>query len=217
MSLGFLTISGGGPPARSPLASRSYEGASLLQREGWEVVVDYGDPRGEARACRETVGWSDCSHIAKLELSGPSSPLACGSAERRGKGWVCPVTPRRALLIGAVEDPPVGSLLDLTSSLAAISVTGPEARETIARFCAIDTRTGALPLGGFRPGSIGRTPGFLLREGDDGFLLLFGAAYGAYMWEVVSDAGTRLGGRPVGVEAGAGSPSGAREEVAADA
>jgi glycine cleavage system aminomethyltransferase T len=215
MSLGFLTISGDGPPARSPLASRSFEGASLIQQDGWEVVASYGDAAAEARACRETVGWADRSHLTKLELSGTSSPLSCGSAERRGEGWLCPITPRRALLLGAVEDPPEGSLLDLTSSLATISVAGPGARETIARFCAIDTRSGALPLGGFRPGSIGRTPGFLLREAEDGFLLLFGAAYGAYMWEIVSDAGTRLGGRPVGAEAG--SPSAAREEVAADA
>jgi hypothetical protein len=33
------------------------------------------------------------------------------------------------------------------------------------------------------------------------FLVLFGAAYGAYFWEVVDDAARHLGGRPVGVDA----------------
>jgi len=33
------------------------------------------------------------------------------------------------------------------------------------------------------------------------FLREFGAALGAYMWETVSDAGTHLGGAPVGVDA----------------
>jgi glycine cleavage system aminomethyltransferase T len=41
----------------------------------------------------------------------------------------------------------------------------------------------------------------LVREGDERFLFLFGAALGAYMWETVADAGTHLGAAPVGVDA----------------
>jgi glycine cleavage system aminomethyltransferase T len=203
MSTDFLTLAPGGPAARSPLADRSHRDAELEERDGWQLVVSYGDSAAEARACRETVGWADLSHLAKAELSGPSAWLegtGDGLASRQGGGWACPLTPRRGLLVGDTGTPPDGALLDLTSSLAAISISGPGARETIARFCAIDTRAAALPLEGFRPGSIGRTPGYLLREGEDSLLLLFGAAYGAYMWEVVADAGTRLGGRPVGVD-----------------
>ncbi len=218
MSLDFLSLEPDGPPARSPLADRSHVGASLERRGGWEVVASYGDPEGEARACRESVGWTDLSHLPKAELSGPSAWLqapSLGTAERRGEGWLCPLTPRRALLVGETGAPGDGSLIDMTSSLAAISIGGPGARETIARFCAIDTRAAALPPAGFRPGSIARTPGYLLREDADRFLLLFGAAFGRYMWEVVADAGGRLGGRPVGLEAiAARSPA---EEVAANA
>lgn len=219
MSTDFLTLAVGGPPARSPLADRSHQGAELEERDGWQVVVSYGDAEGESRACREAVGWADLSHLAKAELGGPSAWLEAaegGLAARRGEGWVCPLTPRRALLLGDTGAPPDGAWLDLTSALGAISITGPAARETIARFCAIDTRAVALPFKGFRPGSVGRTPGYLLREGEDAFLLLFGAAYGAYMWEAVADAGNRLGGRPVGVEAAALAAA-PREEVGADA
>ncbi len=204
MSLDFLTLPGDGPPGRSPIADRSFEGAELVRRDGWEVVASYGDAEAEAGACRDSVGWADVSHLRKAELGGPSAwleQLERGVAARRGDGWVCPITPRRGLLLGAAGRPPDGFSLDLTSSLAAISIAGPEARETIARFCAIDTRAATLPPAGFRPGSIGRTPGYLLREGEDSFLLLFGAAFGVHMWEVVCDAGTRLGGRPVGVGA----------------
>ena len=51
---------------------------------------------------------------------------------------------------------------------------------------------------GFRPGSVARTPGMVVREGEDRFLVLFGWALGAYVWETVSDAGAHLGGSPVG-------------------
>jgi glycine cleavage system aminomethyltransferase T len=204
MSAGFLTIAAAGPPARSPLADRSHRGAELGQRDGWEVVDSYGDAEAESRACEEAVGFADRSHLAKAELSGPSAWLELPGenvAAECGDGWICPLTPRRGLLLGETGAAPDGSSLDLTSSLAAISIAGPWARETIARFCAIDTRAAVLPLLGFRPGSIARTPGYLLREGEESFLLLFGAAYGAYLWEVVGDAAARLGGRPVGIDA----------------
>lgn len=220
MSTEFLTVAAGGPPARSPLADRSHLGAELEELDGWQVVGSYGDAEGESRACRETVGWADLSHLAKAELDGPSAWLeqpGDGLASRRGEGWICPLTPRRALLVGDTGAPPDGISLDLTSSLAAISIAGPGARETIARFCAIDTRAAALPLLGFRPGSIARTPGFLLRHLEDSFLLIFGAAFGAYLWEVVSDAAQQLGGRAVGVDALPTPAAPPREGVTADA
>ena len=41
----------------------------------------------------------------------------------------------------------------------------------------------------------------VVREGEDRFLLLFGWAVGAYVWETVSDAAAHLGGAPVGLDA----------------
>ena len=52
-----------------------------------------------------------------------------------------------------------------------------------------------MPVGGFRPGSVARTPGYVLREDAERFLMLFGWALGEYMWTVVADAGERTGRR----------------------
>jgi sarcosine oxidase gamma subunit len=99
----------------------------------------------------------------------------------------------------------IGSLRDrgieMTTSYAALTIAGPLSRELFARFCALDLRPQPAPPNAFRPGSVARTPGYVLRENGDRFLMLFGWALGRYMWETVADAAAHLGGAPVGVDA----------------
>jgi folate-binding protein YgfZ len=46
-------------------------GATLAERFGWTVPVDYGDAVAEARAVREGVGLADRSDRGKVQLAGP--------------------------------------------------------------------------------------------------------------------------------------------------
>ena len=82
-----------------------------------------------------------------------------------------------------------------------MTILGPLARETFARFTAIDLRPQVTPPLAFRPGSVARTGGAILCEAPDRYLMLFGAALGQYVWTVVADAAGHLGGGPVGVDA----------------
>ena len=88
--------------------------------------------------------------------------------------------------------------IDVTTCFAALTIFGPQAREVIARFCALDLRPQVAPPGSFRPGSIARQPGMILVQDTDRFLLLFGWAVGEYVWTVVDDAARSLDGGPVG-------------------
>jgi heterotetrameric sarcosine oxidase gamma subunit len=217
-SLAFLhaDVAPGGPVARSPMACHATDAGAVFEtRDGWAVAIGYGKPAAEERACRHGVGFADVSHLGKLELQGPLDALdglslRCGTAVRSQDAWWCALAPDRALVIcdaaatatlrEQLDASFPGRLLDLTSALGALAFAGPQARETFARVCALDLRPAATPVGAFRPGSVARTPGYVLRESPERYLTLFGAAVGRYMWEVVADAVAHLGGRPIGVD-----------------
>jgi glycine cleavage system aminomethyltransferase T len=195
-ALGFMSAAaaGNGAIARSPMERLARAaGARFEVRDGWNVAVEYASAQG-------TVAWADVSHLRKWELQGVAGEL--GTATREGDEWTCPLTPSRALMIGGPADAPAPpGALDVTTCFAALTILGPQAREAIARFCAIDLRPQISPPGSFRPGSIGRQPGMIVCEAPDRFLLLFGWAVGEYLWTVVEDAARRLGGAPIGVDA----------------
>jgi glycine cleavage system aminomethyltransferase T len=185
--------------ARSPMEGLARAaGARFEVRDGWNVAVAFPGPAsGE-------VGWADVSHLPKLELQGTSetiTSLSFGTAVRQDDAWWCRLTETRALVIG--ERPGVDGVdvTDVTCNFAALTIVGPLARETFARFCALDLRPHVTPVGALRPGSIGRQPAILVREDEDRYLFLFGWATGEYMWSVVADAGEHLGGGPIGVDA----------------
>jgi heterotetrameric sarcosine oxidase gamma subunit len=202
VNLDFLTpAAADGIVARSPMEDMAKAaGARFELRDGWNVAVEY------PRARTGDVAWADVSHLPKLELQGVSetiTSLEFGTAVRQDDAWWCRLTQSRALVIGARPALDDGDLdvTDVTSNFAALTVTGPLARETFARFCALDLRPHVTPVGALRPGSIGRQPGILIREDEERYLFLFGWATGEYMWSTVADAAEHLGGGPVGVDA----------------
>jgi heterotetrameric sarcosine oxidase gamma subunit len=216
--------------ARTPMERRAVgAGARLERRDGWSVAVDYGDAGRERERLGQSVGFADRSNLTKLELQADAEVLAAivtnvadgvslstGTASLVDGVWWCPVTPERVLVLaessaaaglraavnGAVTAGEATiTVLDLTSALAGLTLAGPGANELLARFCAIDVRPRVMPVAAFRPGSVARTPGSVLREREDRLLVLVGWALGEYLWDVVADAAGHLGGGPVGADA----------------
>jgi heterotetrameric sarcosine oxidase gamma subunit len=185
--------------ARSPMEALAVDaGARLEPRDGWNVAVSY-----PAASFGESVSWCDTSHLPKLQLQGTLDPsLPFGTAVRRDGAWWCRLTEGRALVVGArpdVSDVPY-EVVDVTSVFASLTIAGPLARECFARFCALDLRPSVTPVGALRPGSIARQPGTLICEAEDRYLILFGWATAEYVWSVVADAASSLGGGPVGID-----------------
>ncbi len=203
-------------------------GARFEVRDGWSVATSFDSVEAELETCRTRVGVGDRSPLGKLEVQAPpdvlkdvigeaseGAELELGKAARSaGASW-CPVTPRRALALTRPADTgrlrerleraaaraEAATVAEVTTTLGALAVVGPRARELFARLTALDLRPTRMPERGFRPGSVARTPALVLREHGDRFLLLFGAAYAEYVWTVVTDAGQALGGSPVGADA----------------
>jgi heterotetrameric sarcosine oxidase gamma subunit len=224
MSVAFLSPSAEAL-SRSPMERQALAaGASFEQRDGWNVAVRFDGLEAERERARSTMGFADMSHLGKVELQAPAGALEAiggvdlelGVATWVAGTWWCPYTPTRALALcepaalpalrgrlqqAAAEHDALTSVIDVTTAFAALAIGGPLAREVFARFTAIDLRDQVTPVRGFRPGSVGRTPGAILRQGEQRWLMLFGAALGQYMWTVVGDAAERLGGGPVAVDA----------------
>jgi heterotetrameric sarcosine oxidase gamma subunit len=223
--LAFLSPSPG-VTARSSMERYAIDsGATMEEREGWNVAVAFPD---EGR-WSSTVGFADLSHLGKIEIQASREDLAAlvaaatggeslelGRATRSRGAWWCPYSATRAVVLCSPADTAalrdhltasvadangLTSVIDITAAQGAMTVLGPLAREVFARFTAIDLRPQVTPVHGWRPGSVARTGGAILCEAPDRYLMLFGAAFGQYMWTTVADAAEHLGGGPVGVDA----------------
>jgi heterotetrameric sarcosine oxidase gamma subunit len=194
-------------------------GEASLERRRLEHAVGFAD---RSSLCKLELHAESGVLSGIVTAASGVEELAPGLAARAHDAWWCPVTPSRVLVLGEPDaarelreavaravaeatgegpDGPLVSVVDVSCGLAALALVGPEGRELLARFCAIDVRPAATPVGGFRPGSVARTPGYVLREAEQQLLVLVGWALGEYLYEVVADAAEHLGGGPVGADA----------------
>ena len=189
--------------ARSPMERQARAaGARFELRDGWNVAVGYGARRARALRASRSAGptsrtWASSSSTAPRATSSPGWPRA------RDGAWWCPLTRDRALVIGdAAVRERVEDAVDVTHRAGRADASRARWRARCSRASARSTcARRSRRSRGFRPGSVARTPGDVLREDADRFLMLFGSALGEYLWTVVADAAEHLGGGPVGVDA----------------
>ena len=202
--------------ARAAAAGARFEVARRLERRGRATAT----PSRERRPCRETVGFADVSHLGKLELQAPkATPTRSPRRRRRELGRSAPRWRRLVVPLTRPTarscDPRAGGdrraraataarhVLDVDRpQYGALAIAGPLARETFARFCALDLRPAVdCRSAGFRPGSVARTPGYRRCARARTGSCCCSARPRRVHVGVVADAGAHLGGRPVGLDA----------------
>jgi sarcosine oxidase subunit alpha len=96
-------------------------------------------------------------------------------------------------------------LLDATELRAAMNLTGPFARELLAKVSeGIDLSAAAFPYMHAREGKVAGVPALLLRvgfTGELGYEIHVPSGYGLHVWETLMEAGKAYGITPFGVEA----------------
>jgi len=96
------------------------------------------------------------------------------------------------------------AVINRTSAVAAMNLTGPAARDVLARLTALDLSAAAFPYPALREAEVAGVPCRLLRlgfVGELGYEIHCPAALGAHLWEALIEAGAPCGLRPFGVEA----------------
>lgn len=95
-------------------------------------------------------------------------------------------------------------LANITGSLAAMNVAGPNARSLVGELSDVDVSETSFPYLGVREGSVLGVPVRLLRTGfvgEVGYEIHLPSFYAAGVWDAIIEAGARHGIRPFGVEA----------------
>ena len=93
---------------------------------------------------------------------------------------------------------------NLTSSLAAVNLAGPNAREVLSSLTACELSNAAFPYMACRSAEIAGVSAVLLRigfVGETGWEIHYPAEYGEHLWSAIMEAGKPHGIRPFGVEA----------------
>ncbi len=193
-------------------------GAHMTEREGWLVAADFGSLAAEIAVSRATAGLADVSSISKFEVQGPATAIAdmypSGRALRPGRAleaadaWWCALThesllvltpPSMAVRVGAYLEERADRetrIAEVTSDRVAVCLTGPFAREVVAR-------AGATPAGpgNVRVESVGGVPTLVIHQYEKQWLLVAPATDAGALWHVLTEAGSPLGLAYVGADA----------------
>ena len=219
-----------GPWYATPLHGR-WESldAHLTEVAGWRVPERFGDGDAEARAAREGVALGDETPRAKLLVQGEEAAAAVAAATGSAAPPVGGVSGDRVTACGlrpdlvlvaagpgeaeavlaalegsAAEAAGLVTVTDVTHGRFEFRIVGPEAPRLLSKVCGLDFDAGAFPDRRARETSVARVRALVVRA-DAGELpayrVLGGRALGAYVWDILMEAGAELGIAPIGAAA----------------
>ena len=206
-------------------------GARMVDRDGWLQPASYSSMDQESRLLNETAGVCDVSPSGKLLIQGNDlddflrKMLSSGEVPAVGEvrlisvpanGRLARLTTDECLLLCEPSELPIWTtalgeggddcvhLLDHTSGLAGVRITGPKSDQLLSMLTEFDTSYEAFPNLRCAQARFAEIHGTLIRT-DLGTLpsydLFFSREFGEYMWDAIFEAGVEFGVGAVGLEA----------------
>lgn len=204
-------------------------GATMIDDAGWQRPAFYTSPDEEAQQVREAVGLLDASPIGKLDVKGKDLTRCLnGIPEKVGQvGWMtigtdrilcCCLTDDHARILtpaGRVEtveaelngritnETDCVHIINVTSVFAAVELIGPQSRALLMKLTTLDIRPDTFPNLTCAQGKVADVHSLVIRTDWNNLLtyqIHVSRDYGAYLWEVILEAGHEFGIIPVGVQ-----------------
>lgn len=227
------------PKRLSPLHNKHQTlGAHFGPRGDWLIPEAYTTSAEESTVLREGVGLIDISGWGKLILKGANtsaviaaclgdSPDKPGDVRESKSNHIsaAELTPDEFLIltppgaekklatlleVAITSQDIFVSVIDQTSGLVGLSISGPMSIAVMRKLCAIPFNAKDFPSLCVAQSSFAKVRATIIRHdrGDSpAFELFTDCSYADYLWETIVDAGAEFGIRPVGWEAmGASNP-----------
>ena len=206
---------------QSPVAGLAEKaGAQFAGRQGWREVVSYSTVEAEVPVLRSGAALADESANGKLLLEGAEaasvlqlafggepprlgfgSPIEAGSAYRLREDLlflsILPAEEQSTLErleAAATDSGHFVTATDITDGRFEFRLIGPDARQLLGRFCALDFLPDSFPNHSARQTLLAKVTALVIRR-DLGelpaFSLIGARSLGAYLWELLVH-----GGRP---------------------
>ena len=206
-------------------------GARMVDRDGWLQTAFYSGVEQETRVMAESVGVFDVSPSGKLQLQSNDvgdllkGKVLSGNAPAIGtvrqvsllaRGTLARLTADECLLLCELAEIPkwtsllsevldgCGHLVDHTSGLAGVRLTGPRSSDLLSKLSEFDTSPDSFSNLACAQARFAEIHGTIMRT-DLGPLLsydlFFPREFGEYAWTAIFEAGEEFGVAAVGFEA----------------
>lgn len=198
---------------------------------GWLIPEVYTNVDSEAKVLQESVGLADMSSWGKLILKGlhAGAVISASFGESPTKAEVILENKSKHILVAQLTldeflilTPPgaekeittaleaeiasqntFATLIDQTSGLVGLSISGPKSREVMQKLCAVSFSEIRFSNLHVAQSSFAKVRATILRHDRSAapaFELFADCSYGAYLWDAILDAGREFGIQPVGRE-----------------
>ncbi len=221
------------PKRLSPIHDRHQDlNARFTLQAGWQIPEIYTTPTEETAALRDHVGLADISALGKLTIKGSKadgiiatyfgeSPTKPGDviAVKSSQLLVAKLTIGEYLILtspGVEQETAISleaeiatqntyvSVIDQTSGLVGLLISGPKSSGVMRKLCALDFDPIDFPNLHVAQSSFAKVRAAIIRHDQKDvptFELYTDRSYANYLWNTILDAGMEFGIKPIGWEA----------------